>query len=1388
MSSTLLEVNIVTRLIRILNIVSVTFVYSFFVCKSAIADDIEVFTAGASATSSSNPNILFIFDTSGSMSRNQSFTELDEDGNEVTISQSRIGILQDVMSEVVASQTGVNMGLSRFSVPGGPILFPVTDPDEPADPIVLRSLASANDDAVQSGNSVTLDSDYLDPVISGPNGIVGLRFKNVDIPQGAIINNATILFAVDQPSLETGADYEIYAEVVPSASAFTTTVNNLSSRISGLALPWTAEPWAATLTTDYEVEPPTVFETPDLSAVVQQVVNLKGATIEDPAGWCGGNDLVILFKKVGISGRPIIAHDKSADFSPKLRVDFNANIPVSEFGCYANKISRQVADKDHDSESETGGSNSSDLDFYKDSYYRENNASIAISFEDVGVPQGAMINSAKLNFVSRSTSNGAAATTIYAVNSATPPLDTSVHSLPGSAFTAGVPWAIESWDYGVPYQSADISAIVQSVVALPSWDETGDFSFKLAGSSGTRTAYSFNGSRSRSPTLEITYIGAYTPSAATKRQAMIATVEDFKATGNTPISDTYAEAALYFKGEEVTYGLVRGTPAKRDNRISHIDSVISGSIVTPSGCSLSNPSATDCKGEKYSGTPLYNSPIVDACQANHIILLTDGAPTSHDNRTNTLFENWTSELTGSSGSCATNDSGADCTIKMAGLFNNNDLNPSTPALESLTTHTIGFYSDQPFLQSVADAGGGSYVTAFSKQELFDAINTIVDSILDVNTTFVSAGVTVNQYNRVTHSDELYFSLFTPSSETVWPGNLKRYRLSNGQIVDFNENSAVNLGGEFDEAALSYWSPEVDGNEVEKGGAASRLTNTREVYSNLGGGSDLSVSANRVIDNNVVIVNSMIGAVDADDRTKILNWTTGQNVNDPNNPTSARQKMGDPLHSQPSLLIYEVSEGVFRTSVYVGTNDGFLHSFDTELGEENWSFIPKELMPRLSELQKNTLGAHTYGLDGQITLYIHNDTGRQGVVDGSEEKAIMYVGMRRGGSSYYAIDVTDPDTPKLLFTIDPSVTGFDDLGLTWSKPVIKKMKIPDHETVMIFGGGYSTDQDLAGTPSVTDSSGKNIYIVDAFTGELLWDAVSDAVDISSGTSAGSLSTMNAIPNEVTAFDLTGDEYIDHFYVSDTKAQVFRFDINSVSGVIKGGRVAHLQTMPNAANNRRFYNKPDVSLIRTETDNFVAISIGSGYRAHPLDETVVDHFYMIKDKGILNNTFDMDADMSDLVNVTDMIGDTDANGVSDAAELINNESSPKNGWYIDFARSGEKVISNSVTFSNAVIFTTYTPPNTSGGACNAVAGTSRIYGMKVTDGNPYIDSNYDGQLTELDRSATLTTAGIAPEPQILLEGSGEGVTPRLCVGNQCGLDEFLPAIPKGVMGIRWHRNEN
>ncbi|WP_196138379.1 pilus assembly protein [Aliikangiella sp. G2MR2-5] len=1384
------------------------FIYSALALNTAIADDTEVFFANNSQNNGRiKPNVLFVFDTSGSMSNSVRIE--DEDGN--SVNASKMSIVQDVMTDVLARLDGIKMGMGRFSVPGGPILYPVKDPDEQMSPSIVRAVISGNDDGVESNNQVSLSDFYLDDGSLSDGDIIAVRFQNVGVPQGAVIENARVIFGADSDSLlDTG--YEIYVEQTPNASELVESAKNFSNRISGTAVKWVPEAWDAEPIIDPENDGPTTFETPNIKDALQSVINLKGGDFTDTAGWCGGNDLVVLFKKVGDAPRKALAYEQSPDFAPRLKVDFSADIPDGMNGCYENTIVKTVGSGQDDTVMYSDGT----FSYGPGSWYTMISPqlkSTVLTFRDLLIPQGSVITSASLSVISASTrTSGNKVSSIYTYRG-TSIADNDNWNIHNSSSVYGpVSWSIGAWEFGVPYDTPQVEDIVQPLVSSGGWvSGESDIAFVLTydSNSSNRVFYSYEGSAARAATLEIKYIGRYEPSSSTRRSGMVNTVIDFKSNGNTPISDTYAEAIKYFKGEEVLYGLQRGSPEKRDNRVSHFESMVegTGSIVTPPGCTESNPSATVCKDEKIvsvgSNKPTYDSPIEDACQSNHIVLITDGEPTSHDTQTSDLYEAWVQQLYQARGetipdgevSCADNDNGKDCTEKLAGLIHANDALPSTSGDERITTHTIGFYSSQDFLQRVANKGGGIYATAYSKDALEKAITEILESILDVNTTFTSAGVTVNQYNRLTHSDQMYFSLFGPSSKTVWPGNLKRYRLLDGKVVDQNNTAAVNpLTGKFRTTAQSFWSTDIDGDEVSLGGAASKLTNSRNVYSNLSGdvNADLTGTSNVISASNPSVTTTLLNATDDAEKNKIVKWALGQNVNDASDPTAARYEMGDPLHSQPTLIIYKDTTATsgYRTSVYVGTNEGYLHSIDSDTGSENWGFIPRDLMGRLKEVMNETAGNHTYGVDGSVSVLIVEDdtTGTPGVVEADlGEKAYIYFGMRRGGTSYYALDVTDPAKPILKFKITPSslgITGSRQLGETWSQPVLRKMKFNTNEHVMIFGGGYSTVQDTEGTATQNDTEGRNVFIVDAFTGSLLW-SVDDAEDVSSTTSAGSLSTMNAIPDQITAFDIDDDGYVDHFYAADTRAQIFRFDVDFANTKpIRGGRIAHLQNVADADNNRRFYNTPDVALIQSDQGAFMSIAIGSGYRAHPLDETVNDHFYMIMDKGVLSEEFDMDAGLSDLADVTDLVGDTDGDGQSDALEAIQDPTSPKKGWYIRFTRSGEKVITSSVTFNNLIYFTTYEPPDLTGVTCEAKAGNSRLYLMKAVDASPVIDTNSDSLINQDDRAMDLQIPGIAPPPQILLESTSGGVKARVCVGNQCELP--APDDDNKVKPFRWRVN--
>eukprot|EP01093_Parvamoeba_rugata_P010475 TRINITY_DN28346_c0_g1_i1.p1 TRINITY_DN28346_c0_g1~~TRINITY_DN28346_c0_g1_i1.p1 ORF type:complete len:104 (-),score=12.07 TRINITY_DN28346_c0_g1_i1:3-314(-) len=75
----------------------------------AVADDLEIYFGASTEQVKYDPNVLFIMDTSGSMTA-------DDDTNE-----SRMLRVQNALKETLRSVTNVNAGLMRFSDYGGPI-------------------------------------------------------------------------------------------------------------------------------------------------------------------------------------------------------------------------------------------------------------------------------------------------------------------------------------------------------------------------------------------------------------------------------------------------------------------------------------------------------------------------------------------------------------------------------------------------------------------------------------------------------------------------------------------------------------------------------------------------------------------------------------------------------------------------------------------------------------------------------------------------------------------------------------------------------------------------------------------------------------------------------------------------------------------------------------------------------------------------------------------------------------------------------------------------------------------------------------------------------------------------------------------------------------------
>ena len=1329
--------------------------------STAFADDTEVFFGQVDPDLDIFPNVLFVLDTSGSMNSTDN------------TSSTRLERMKDALDTILDNTTNVNVGIMRFngSQGGGAVLFPVTPIDQEIceqgacgkQSAAPQASGGSNDVEEASDGDIMISGNVLGLGVSerGPE-VVGVRFQNLNIPQGAQITAAKLEFTAHQDS--TGdADLEIRGHLHEDSPVFTNADYDVTSRTPTLAsVDWSVEEWSQGLT----------YQSEDVSDVLQEIV--------DQGNWCGGNSVSLFVS--GTGNRDARSFDQSASDAPKLKFTYDAsNVAIGQ-GCVNQTIVKAITTSTDDAEQRTvrGNTytNSTDLEL---PYDRSIQQTVGLRFTDINIPKNSEITEASIEFEVDRQRWGTLSLNVHGEAADNPVTYKSKwRNITNRPLTSeSVQWT----DIPSPATNSKLTVegledIVQELVDRNGWAAGNAMAFVISQVSGTnyRELESFDGEPANAPKLRIRFKAlndGSEPTVITARDKLKEVVNGLTATGGTPIVDAYYEAARYYRGLSVDYGKKRGYWGNRYHRVSVPESYTGGTVDRKPGCTDDDLDSWDCYYEHIDGNPTYISPFKSSCQTNHIVFLSDGAATS-----NSAASKVKSMIGMPSGeTCSNNRSAEHCGEELGAWLNDTDHSSFFNGKQNISTYTIGFNFSSDFLKDIASAGGGSYFQASSSAQLVDVFQSILGDVLSVDTSFVAPGATVNQFNRLTHRSDIYFALFKPDQRPVWSGNLKRYEVAEKdgeiKIVDANGDEAVDAdSGFFKETSESHWLPanaEVDGNQVAKGGAAMRMdysTQDRNIFTYVGDyssipstGITLTNPANWLHENNNNITIEHLGIADntgtndelLNYRTSLLKWARGLDVKDEdedNDTTDWRMHMGDPMHARPVILNYASGSGP-ETLVFVGTNEGYLHAFENVNGFEEFSFVPKDLLPNFDTFWNNQASdPHPYGLDGTLSVWT-TDVNENVTIDPGE-KAFLYTGMRRGGSNYYALDVSDKSSPKLSWVIEGGTTGFEELGQTWSKMTPAKIRFNGQERdVLIFGAGYHDNQDwsydpIAKTqkPRTPDSKGRGFYIVDAETGERLYAA------LGSTTGDQVFTDMNySMPANLRIIDTDFDGFADQIYASDTGGQIWRFDFKQYheSGdLLQGGVLANLSGA-GAAGERRFYYEPDVAIISDNGNRFLSISIGSGWRAHPLDVGTDDRFYMIKSPHL----FDAPAGYGKSTDGTTFSPITE----SDLVNITYNTDAPPNayGWMYDLGATGEKVLGASVTANNRVIFTSYRPA-LSVGACTTAIGGGSIYALNILNGAAAMDLDGDGDIDESDREKPLAHGGIPPEPAVLITEKG------------------------------------
>ncbi len=242
----------------------------------------------------------------------------------------------------------------------------------------------------------------------------------------------------------------------------------------------------------------------------------------------------------------------------------------------------------------------------------------------------------------------------------------------------------------------------------------------------------------------------------------------------------------------------------------------------------------------------------------------------------------------------------------------------------------------------------------------------------------------------------------------------------------------------------------------------------------------------------------------------------------------------------SYLNYKVVARHNRTPVVVvGANDGMLHGFNAYSGEEVWAIIPWGVINNLKEMIDNydpsnnpsgqldvkhqdTLGRnlHIYGVASSPKIV---DIGAldDNNPDDDSWSTVLVCGLGGGGNSYFCLDVTNPLNPQIKWDTSTS-SDFADMGETWAYPSMWLAKEGDNNymNVGFFTSGYS----------LTNSQGKNLYVMNIATGELLRN-----VQIVNGHNDDFLF---AAPAGILDADA---RFIKGVYVGTTHGEVYRYDL-------------------------------------------------------------------------------------------------------------------------------------------------------------------------------------------------------------------------------------------------------
>ncbi len=558
-------------------------------------------------------------------------------------------------------------------------------------------------------------------------------------------------------------------------------------------------------------------------------------------------------------------------------------------------------------------------------------------------------------------------------------------------------------------------------------------------------------------------------------------------------------------------------------------------------------------------------------------------------------------------------------------------------------------------------GGGRYFSATNPQSLARALSS---TMADIRAVTGAAAAAATSSQEPAEGDNLLFS--SSYRSIYWDGELeaRRISLSDGSISKAPDWSAARLldrkVGKSSDTRKIYIRESVTSDNLKSFEWRNLDADQRNFFTGLCNSPErLSQCASLSADEKLLLTGR-----------RVVNYLRGRSEfeNHPDNTNKLFRRrehvLGAPINApplyvgRPAFRYADENYGAFRDveavnrqpMVYLAANDGMLHAFNAQNGEEEWAFIPPAVLPELwRSADVNFDKNFSYLLDGAPVAADVCPKGSKSVCPADQWRTILVTGLGLAGRAYFALDITDPLSPRFLWEFNSGAN--ENLGYAVGKPIVTKRR--DGTWIVALASGYN---------NISPGDGKGrLYVLNAYTGELL-ETISTGEGIIENPSG--LAHLNAWVE--SGLDNTASR----FYAADLAGNLWRFDIDDLLSP-EGKEAVRLARFIRDNKVQPVTTRVELSQIRSGNITMPVVTVGTGRLLNVSDLTnqEVQSLYTIKDT--LTPEGFGDVREAKLLAARSIVpGDPGERSVSGDSVDWTTQA----GWYIDFDQNdspGERV---------------------------------------------------------------------------------------------------------------------